>query len=309
VFSLAPGYRRNLEAISRETGPGGYAADFSEAFRRIFSQDYVYSERLYAELFSITSERNFEEETEDLEEAHYSAESFLQMSRRFSSRIRDLLLPSFVELGLGKEFIKEGDGRDFVNTYSLKSQSTALNLFGNFGAYPLFPFYKTDEFSTALSLDLRTYRSSAGSVKLRSVETNLDSYLSFAGAGDNILTLENRFYLEYEGSVQWSDTVKLLYNWFKIPQDGVRVPLLPAAIGDDGYWSHSESIELELSGARDALSFHPFDLVVSHESSLILPEHGKITAEVAAGLDIEETEDGLYWVGGLRGGLEARIEF
>jgi len=67
---------------------------------------------------------------------------------------------------------------------------------------------------------------------------------------------------------------------------------------------------MELEGAVEQASYHPFNLVVSHESALLLPDFGEISAEIAAGVDVERTETGThYWRLGLRGGLSVQIEF
>jgi hypothetical protein len=201
-----------------------------------------------------------------------------------------------------------------------------LNLFGNFGAYPLFPFYRTDEFSSSLSLsiDAVTYRGPASIADWQSerhpgsAETMaliLDHFFSFEGEKEDALTFENRFNLnfdrgELEGTTSWGDTIKFLYTWYRYPEGGVKIPLLPQRIGEKGYWSHQESVISELSGPGEASSFHPFNLIVSHKSSVLLPDHGEINAEISAGFDIEKTEAGeRYWRMGLSGGIGVKIEF
>ncbi len=323
LLSVKPGYRRNLEIVSLETGLGGYASDFSWSFQRIYSQQYLYGQLPYAELYSLEAEKRFLDLSADLEEATYSAEAYLQLSRRFSSRIRDLFLPSFLELGLQKQFVKDEDLTDLFNTYNLKAQSTALNLFGDFGAYPLFPFYRTDEFSTALSVSLDVDGQTVTSENIRpALGVILDHYLSFEGEAENTLTIENRFNLEYDKEVEatllakygtkmmWGDTVKFLYTWYRYPETGVKLPLLPANIGEQGYWFHLESLELEMKGPTEESSFHPFNVILSHESSVVLPDYGEISSEISAGFDVEQTEArDRYWRFGFRGGIEVRIEF
>ncbi len=305
VFSVKPGYRRTLETVGQEPGSGGYAADFAEAFQTVYGQEYVYNQWPYAELFCVGTERSFLEATVGLEEAYYSAESFVQLSRRFSSRLRDLFVPSSVELAVAKQFQKDGDLTDFVNSYRLTTRSTALNLFGRLGAYPLFDFYRTDEFTTSLDLAFKADRET-----LRSSEMVLGSYFSFEGEGENAMTVENRFALAYERTVEWDDTVKLLYAWYRYPEGGVRLPLVSAKIEQQGYWSHLESLEVTLSGPQEELSYHPLNIIASHESSVILPDHGQITGELSLGFDVEKTEAGeRYWRAGLRGGIEMTIEF
>jgi hypothetical protein len=323
LFSVKPGYRRDLEIVSLETGLGDYASDFSRSFQRIYSQQYLYGQIPYAELYSLEAEQRFLDLSADLEEATYSAEAYLQLSRRFSSRIRDLFLPSLLELGLQKQFVKDEDLTDLFNTYNLKAQSTALNLFGDFGAYPIFPFYRSDEFSAALSLSLAVDGQTVTNENARpTLGMTLDHYFSFEGEADNALTIENRFNLEYDKAVEaallekygtkvtWGDTVKFLYTWYRYPETGVKLPLLPAKVGEQGYWSHLESLELEMKGPTEESSFHPLNIILSHESSIVLPDYGEISAEISAGFDVEKTEAReRYWRFGLRGGIAVQIEF
>jgi hypothetical protein len=150
----------------------------------------------------------------------------------------------------------------------------------------------------------------------------LDHYLSFEGEADNALTIENRFNLQYDKAVEaallekygtkvtWGDTVKFLYAWFRYPETGVKLPLLPVKIGEQGYWSHLESLELEMKGPTEESSYHPLNVIVSHESSAVLPDYGEISAEISAGFDVEQTEaQDRYWRFGLRGGIAVQIEF
>lgn len=324
VFTVTPGYRRSLDIADQESGIGDYATDFSGSFQQIYTQQYLYGQLPFAELYSSQAEQLFLDLSADLDEADYSAEAYVRLSRRFSSRIRDLFLPSFFELGLNKRFLKDKDLIDLFNTYTLTAQSTALNLFGDYGAFRLFPFYRTDEFSTSLSLSFDVDGKSVRTEEnppLRGLEMNLGHFLSFEGERDNALTFENRFYLRYDRDleetlavygtrIRWDDTVKLLYTWYRYPETGVRVPLLPETIGEEGYWSHIENVELELNGPGEQSSWHPLNVIVSHQSSLVLPDYGEISAEIAAGFDAEQTEQGQrYWRFGVRGGISVQIEF
>jgi hypothetical protein len=315
LFSIIPGYRRSLEIGTLETGSGDYASDASLSFRRIYSQSYLYEQIPFLELFSENAENDFialSGDLEELQKADYNAEAYIQLSRRFSSRIRDLFLPSYLELVVNKKFVKEEDLVDLYNTYSLTTRSTAVNLFGDFGAYPLFLFYRTDEFTGALTLNY---------VVGRRLEMILDHFFSFVGNSDNELTFENRLSLfddlvqdvteeSFENKPFWSDTVKFLYTWFRYPETGVKLPLIPEKVGEQGYWSHLDSLELKLGGKTGQSSYHPLNIILSHESSLILPDYGEINAEISAGFDVEKTEQGQrYWRFGFSGGIGVQIEF
>jgi len=314
LFSITPGYRRHLDVVDSETGAGDYSDDFSRSFETIYGQQYLYGQFPFVELYSPDAEQLFLDLSDKLNKADYNAEAYLRLSRRFSSRIRDLFLPSFFELSVKKQFVKDEDLTDLYNSYSLTAQSTALNLFGDFGAYPVFSFYRSDEFSTSLSL-LMDVAEQTGGPLLRGLEMSLDHFFSFEGEKDEQLTFENRYRLrqdreEIGTKIVWGDTVKLLYLWSRYPENGVRLPFLPEAVGGQGYWSHHESLELELNGPGEDSSYHPFNLVLSHKSTALLPDYGEISAEISAGIDVEKTSAGVrYWRLGLSGGIGVQIKF
>ena len=336
VFSITPGYRRNLDVVNRESGLLDFSDDIPRSFETIYNQSYLYNQLPFVELYSVDSEQLFMDLSEfyGLDKADYSAEVYIQLSRRFSSRIQDLFLPSFFELGLKKSFVKNEDLTDLYNTYTLEARSTALNLFGAFGAYPLFAFYRTDEFTTSLSvsLDVLTYTGGAtlgdwqaaqpSQATVKSAELIWDHFFSFEGQDDNALTFENRLnllydwtsdevYAEYGRKWGWGETVKLLYNWSRYPETGVRLPLVPEDVGKEGHWSHQDSLIVELKGPGEQISYYPLNLLVSHESTAVLPEFGEISAEISVGLDMEKTSasDSGDWHSGLRGGIGVEIQF
>jgi hypothetical protein len=103
-----------------------------------------------------------------------------------------------------------------------------------------------------------------------------------------------------------------LYSWERRPPGGVRVPLLPKEAGAKGYWSHEESLSATVAGGepQEGASLHPFNLVLAHSSSLILPDFGLLKGGISLGLDAEDVEgEGVYWRIGLKAALEAQIQF
>jgi hypothetical protein len=127
------------------------------------------------------------------------------------------------------------------------------------------------------------------------------------------LTLENNFSYTYDTQSRvWSDNLGGLLSWERHPAGGVRVPLLPAATGAKGYWSHEESLSAGASGgeAGEGFSIHPFNLVMAHSTSLVLPDFGYIKGGLSLGLDAEDVAgEGIYWRVGLKAALEAQIQF
>ena len=56
--------------------------------------------------------------------------------------------------------------------------------------------------------------------------------------------------------------------------------------------AHLESFEIKMCGEKDRLSTHPLNIILRHETSIILPEHGFIKGEISFGLDQESLLSG-----------------
>jgi hypothetical protein len=310
-LTLVPGYRRQLRVTARETGPGDFLEDANIGFQRLADQGYFFTQAPFAELYAPRTEALFLAATVDLDEAAYTGESFLTLSRSFSSRLRDLWLPSFLELSAGKEFIKEGAESDFVNTYSLALRANALNLFGEYGAYPLFSYYRTDSYSASLDVAVKVNHAAlqeGDREGLREAEILLEHFLTLEGGTGNSLSLDNRFNWQLVEPRVWSNSLGLLYGWTRMPRRAFNLRFLKAET--EPFWSHLESVEYEVRGEEEVLSFHPLNLIARHESSLVFPGQGYLKGSVSVGLDQERIEDsGSLWRLGFRGGIEGRIEF
>jgi len=246
-------------------------------------------------------EQTFLADAAALSAARYVPEVFLSLSRLPSSRLIDLFLPFRVEASLDKEFRKDGDLFGFTNHYRLALETRALNLFGAYGAYPLFPFYRTDEFSGSAEVLIGT-----------DAQVNLDHYVSFENPEGGSLTLRNRFRYQREEEETWSDTVGAVLSWKRVPPNGIRLPLIPRQVTSNAFWQHGEGLDMTVAGgqAAEGTTIHPLNLILSHETSLVLPEHGYLKARLSLGADQEQVPgEGAYWRLGLRAALEAQIQF
>ena len=305
LFSLTPGYRRQVQLVERLSAPGDLGLDLSEGLAELAAQTYWFREAPLDELFSPSTANQFSQMSLPALTAVYTPEVFLTMSRFSSSRLYDLVLPSALELSLNRELRREGVLVGSRNNYRLALQSRALNLFGTLGAFPLFP-YRTDEASGSLQLTATQAEGTTEQLSLLAGQYLACDWLSAR------LTLENRFSYTYQESGVWSDTVGALYSWERRPPGGVRVPLLPKEAGTKGYWSHEESLSATVAGGQpfEEASLHPFNLVLAHSSSLILPDFGLLKGGISLGLDAEDVEgEGVYWRIGLKATLEAQIQF
>jgi hypothetical protein len=305
---LEPGYRRSLSLLTRETTVGDVSADFSTAGSAFESQRYAYTGIPFWELYDARLAARFLADSASVETASYQAESFLRVSRTFSSRLQDLLLPSYFEAAVDRALERDGDLTRVANYYKLQSRWRAINLFGRFGAYPHFPWYRTDEFSGDLAVSLGTENG-----VLEIDELRLEHALSLENGELGSLSLENRLRITLIDALEWSDGVFLSLDWYRYPEGGISLPLLPPRIKEGSFWSHRESLACKLAGPAagvEATSYHPLNLTVSHQTAVNLPERGLVSARVGLGLDLERTSDGSsYWRFAIEGAIEARLEF
>ena len=302
-LTLEPEYRRKLELQSGETGEGDFRSDADLAFLRLGSQSYGWAFFPFQELFDPAVETEFTARSRGLAEALYVPEALLTLERPFGSRLRDLFLPSRAELGLAKEYRREAGAVEFRNRWRLSLQSSAVNLFGRAGVRPGFRFYRVDEFGGSLEATVSTRGD-----RLEGADLGLEQYASFEGEEGRQLTLSHRLRVPSEEEPV-TDHAEARLRWRVVPEGGVRLPLLRREIGRGAYFAHEESLEADLSWRPVASSWHPLRLLARHGTSLVLPEHGSLLAELSLGVD-RQAVYGESWLSlGVKALLQARLQF
>ncbi len=284
-LALVPEYRRKLQLQSAEEGAGDFLSDADRSLSRLGSQTYGFALYPFQELFDPAAEADFTGRSLGLRQALYVPEAVLALDRPFGSRLRDLLLPSRVELGLSKEYRREADLVDFLNRYRLSLQTSAINLFGAFGTRPLVPAYRMDEFGGSLDAAVSTRGD-----RLHGADLGLEQYASFEGREGFQLTLTHRLQVLLAdpgegGAAEVRDHGEVRCRWRVAPEGGVRLPLLRREIGRTAWFDHEESLQADLEWRPDADSWHPLRLLARHGTSLVLPERGSILAELSLGVD------------------------
>jgi hypothetical protein len=235
----------------------------------------------------------------------YSPRATVSLQRSYGSRLIDLLLPTSIDLTLGQDFKKAG-GLSSTQMFILpKVSSHALNLFGRLGAYPFFPFARTDEYGVTFSASLSASRPQLFSW----TEAILDVFASLTGLSDERITLTHSFKWEGANVPTLSDATRFTYVWTYHPAGGVPIPLLPSGFGGAGYFSHTESGGLTLMYSGSG-SYHPLNCVFGHETALILPKNGSFKAHIEVGFDLENLVTGAFASRiGFQIGLEAKLSF
>ena len=276
----------------------------------VFSQTYIFNQGPIYEFYSKNSENTFENLSSNMQSAYYHPQIDFELTRNISSHFTSLFLPIRAYFSIGKSFEKDGDLFLFLRSYSFVYETRSINLFGEFGAYPVFKFYKIDELINLFEMNL-LYEDNGD---LRTGEFSLNNILTFEGKNANLFTIENYLSLTRGEEHLTSETIIIGYNWFRYPEDGVRLPFLKEKIRKTGFVSHDERFSLTWEKDNDEdNTFNPVTFLFTHETAIRYPEYGYFRGEISLGLDTqsmpgEDERENLYRIV-FRLGIEVRIEF
>jgi hypothetical protein len=310
-LTLTPGYTRMWEGTCEESEPGSVMRDYGTMFYRFSTQPYLFDQPPIKEFYSKDTEEKFIHYASDLDKAVYHPKALLGLARRIPSHWTSLVLPSQVDFAFGRSFEKSGDLYKFLNSYDFSYRTNAINLFGQFGAYPAFSFYTVDEYSTGFTMSL-LYNEYG---KREKASYRIEQFLSFEGWGGNLFTLTNYTTIDQE-KVENPDITtdtKIGYNWFIYPKGGIPLPLISREIAKTGFISHEESLSLVFHNLNEQTTVHPVTLLASHETALRFPDHGYLRGLLGIGFDLEsypiqDDRENIYRYGFLAL-IEAKIEF
>ena len=311
-LEFSTGYRRNWDGSHAEPEPGGTFEDIAAMLYRFSTQSYLIDQVPVWEFYSNETRDTFVSKTASMASSLYHPEFFLSMARDVQSHWLNLLLPSGLEFSFGRTFEKNADLYRFFNTYDFYYLINAINLFGEFGAYPLFSFYSVDEIFLGFTL-AQQYNE----IGVRqSAAYRLDSFLSFESKGGDLLAVENYLRIEQtlDEEIDLKNTTKVGLDWSVYPPEGLPLPFLDEEITRDAFVAHADSLSLTLYKLKPGEYAHPTTIVLSHETLFRYPEHGSIKAQLALGLDVETypaaagtIEEIFRFV--FMGAIEGKIEF
>jgi hypothetical protein len=306
-WSMTPAYSREMTVTGTVPFGLGFPASFSVFGNSYRLQRYFYASPPYVELFDTTAAGSFPASTETYETAAYSPEASLTLSRNSGSAVYNLFVPSEGSISFGRNRGREQDVVTDERLWKFHFRNTALNLFGRLGAYPLFYFYETGEFSTILDLTFELTPSYA----LDGVVLAVQNLLFLKGAASWEFTLENRVDVTYEPDEEdpfaASDTFIAGFMW-DVPA-GFTLPLrfVPEKNRVSLFFRSTETLETtfgpRFSSDSGGISVY---ILVSHETKLIVPETGHIAAKLAVGFDRSSP---YMWYMGVQGGIEGKISF
>ncbi len=306
-FTITPGYIREGSNTNEQNSEGDLFHDFGIMWYSFYLQTYVFNQPPVYEIWSSKTKTEFIERSGNIEEAFYYPEVYFEIKRRISSHISSLFLPTKMRFSTGRTFEKDHDLYLFLNAYSFLYQTNSINLFGKYGAYPVFNFYFVDEFINSFNMTLSFFENG----ELNRCEYNIENILSFEGRNQNIFTIENYLNITYDEVRKLTDKFSVGFKWFVYPEDGIRLPLLKERIVQTGYLINDETVSIEFNNKQDDMSTHPLNLFFTHSTTIRYPEHGYFKAFGSLGFDFEslpEDEENLYRIL-FQIGVEIKVEF
>lgn len=229
----------------------------------------------------------------------------LALSRGAGSRLLDLVVPAFLDVGFVRRARLEGDLTEGSTSLSAAMRTTALNLFGRTGAFPLFSFYDSDELTGTARVELGVPLHGAA---LPTADLSLSSFVSLASKPRFGVLIENRLRIRWGPDAGAADQGTVQVSWVGL--QGLPLPSLltgslwrKAVRSATGELRHVERIELDVRTPFGAAG-SGMAVRLRHVSVLEYPGLGSVRAHAALGADL--VNDTGAWMPGV--GIEAGID-
>lgn len=305
-WRFTPRYTREYEADERRQSDR-FGRDAELWSGAIGAEPVVFTAIPVLELFQDGSAPGIDLTTPEgaLERRAYRSEGRLQFSRALGSRVRDLFVPSDLELLLDRRRSWEGATLDDERTWQAGITAIAINLFGTQGSRPLTERYESDEFRTSLVLTL-TEQVGAMPLGHRVALENEATLFGFNEAELSLLTSFEQARTAVRGDRSASVTGEIAYTWIRPGYPGIPVF---ERMEEKPYYRHTESLGYEASFLEGSLD--QSELTLGHDTSLIVGENGRISAFGQIGwlVDPGAYEAGSLQAIGLLLGLEGELRY
>ena len=253
----------------------GFAGDIAGLAATTADRTYLYSSVPFYELFEDGLPRRIFDDctAAGIDSAFFINTLGFTMSRNYSSRLIDLLLPYSAEFSLKRNIHKDYSDLEEDLGLDIIWRSAAINLFGSAGVYPFFDFYFSDELNWSVEASV-TEPFSENSVQ----EYIIKSGWSLFGHSENILSLDGSVYLPFnlDDSSAYVKTL-LMYVWNRYPESAVDIPLFSADEERNQVITHEEKLSLNFENT--------FSTELRHSTSIIIPQRFTLTAFALAGFE------------------------
>lgn len=308
-WSITFGIRRDFTHFTHAASPGDFASDLGTLGTGIAGEHYLYESLPLIELFSPYPETVFFTNPSLLDYAEYRPAAYFNFSRPFGARLVDFFLPSSLETEITRQFKKEGDSLTALSVWNMSLSTIAVNLFGSFGAYPVFSFYKSDEFSSNISISHSLYEISG----MTETSFRLGNSLYLFGDNDSSFGIEHDLLIEVDTDSTVSDSISLFFSWKSDFVNFLNIDFFDDPAEYDPYYEHREKLDLTIRDGGRSWDRNLLTMTIGHETNLIVPETGSIRmyADLGWGLtpaEINGMRQELFFLG-IRGGIEGRIRW
>lgn len=299
-WTITPGYRRELTQKVFPDNHDGFSDDLNTLFTVLGSQFPLTNFIPFYEIFGSQNLDDFEDTLNMTDESTYKPEVYISVNRLSGSNIRDLFIPSGIDVGIQREYYKKQDSVYIQHDWNFQLLQTAINLFGDWGQYPLFEFYATDEWSSSFQFIL-------GGSDLWTPEAEeivYQNYLTLAGEKDWEFVLDNRFTRKWD-SEYIQDDFQIIFRWFEPESPYLKFPFFDYLLMKPNRMEHEEKLVFTGYFDEDDSENTSFDVILKHESKLVISDIGSLKGWMALGLGGTEN----LFRNGYELGLELEMNF
>ncbi len=152
--SFSFSYKKSAGGTKKEAMSGGYGKDSGRLFEKISERPYFLKAFLIQDLVSDTISKEIFSSLDTEKSAFYSTSYEANFKRSGIATGFDFLIPKSTTISLTRDIRSAGSTSDMYQA-RLKTNNTAVNLFGKRGTHPLFSWYEQDEFSSSLSVSTK----------------------------------------------------------------------------------------------------------------------------------------------------------
>ncbi len=293
-LQIEPYYRVDFENASTDYIGNNLSADFGALVEGIAEERYLLTGPVY-DLFAPGLLTTFDSSTTGSISAKYTPAAGISVSRGYGSYLRDLIIPAKVEIELKRSLLRAEDLVTESLSAGVQLRSTAINLFGSRGAYPVFSLYETDEYSWNTGFTANT-----ASSETTSYEILLQQLLLFSKSDNTQLSISNRMEIGFSDETAWEESLETVFSWITSLPQGITLPLVNIEMKNDVYFKHLESLSLDASGPVPG-----FGLLLGHSSELFFGGAGSLLGLLHIGVSYRDKT----WLLGLEGGIRAKVTF
>jgi hypothetical protein len=267
----------------------GFPTDLAESLSRTPDFPMVWTSLPFRELWAPAARDLFTNYTKDALSAAYMISADISYTRQPGSSLADLLAPkSFsasVQRTLNRELDSVTDGISIGSEY----RTTALNLFGSLGRYPLISWYRTDEISHSLTYE-GAVPLTAGSDESHTItagqllQLNLNQTSTVGMQND----WNGSFYLDKPGEEHEFES---LLFWERKKPVQWQLPMQEELRAEKQFLIHREETELNIEFEDN--DYEKVRWTGGHTSELLLPETGFARAFARIGYEQTVTTAGI----------------